>query len=123
MTLMKSMALRRAPALAFALPARAAETAEQELRALDQCGAGLADYQRALSREESGDVTQADRDLADRFGRLEPRVGRGKPERIDHGGRTVDSHNGADQAMAEGTMIDCAPMWTRYDAALGAGKA
>lgn len=77
---------------------------------------------------------------------------RGKPERIDYGGRTEDSHNGADQAMArdllatlsegaafpvtpfdsmvagltvmaidqameEGGMVDCAPMWARYDAA------
>ncbi len=80
---------------------------------------------------------------------------RGKPERIDYGGRTEDSHNGADQSMArdllatlegrqpfpvtpfesmeagltvmaidqamtEGQMIDCAPMWARYDAARGA---
>ncbi|MFZ5668747.1 MAG: Gfo/Idh/MocA family protein [Pseudomonadota bacterium] len=79
---------------------------------------------------------------------------RGKPERIDYGGRSADSHNGADQAMArdllaalegraafpvtpydsmeagltvmaidrsmdEGTMIDCGPMWARYDAARG----
>lgn len=77
---------------------------------------------------------------------------RGKPQRIDYGGRTEDSHNGADQAMArdllatlsegaafpvtpfdsmvagltvmaidqameEGGMVDCAPMWARYDAA------
>jgi predicted dehydrogenase len=77
---------------------------------------------------------------------------RGKPERIDYGGRTADAHNGADQAMArdllealegraafpvtaqdsmeagltvmaidramrEGTLIDCAPMWNRLDAA------
>lgn len=83
---------------------------------------------------------------------------RAKPERIDYGGRTADSHNGADQsmardlkatletgapfpvtpwdsmeagltvmaidqAMAEGTMVDCAPMWARYDAARGASKA
>jgi len=83
---------------------------------------------------------------------------RGKPERIDYGGRTADSHNGADQsmardllatletgapftvtpwdsmeagltvmaidqAMAEGTMVDCAPMWARYDAARGASSA
>ena len=80
---------------------------------------------------------------------------RGKPERIDYGGRTEDSHNGADQAMARdllatletgapfpvtpfesmeagltvmaidealtlGEMLDCAPMWARYDAARGA---
>ena len=80
---------------------------------------------------------------------------RGKPERIEYGNRTEDSHNGADQAMArdllaalegrepfpvtplesmeagltvmaidramaEGEMIDCAPMWERYDAARGA---
>ena len=79
---------------------------------------------------------------------------RGKPERIDYGGRTEDSHNGADQSMARdllatlegkqpfpvtpfesmeagltvmaiddamtrGEMVDCAPMWARYDAALG----
>ena len=79
---------------------------------------------------------------------------RGKPERIDYGGRTEDSHNGADQAMARdllatlegkqpfpvtpfesmeagltvmaiddamarGEMVDCGPMWARYDAALG----
>lgn len=79
---------------------------------------------------------------------------RGRPERIDYGGRTADSHNGADQsmardllatletgaafpvtpwdsmeagltvmaidrAMAEGAMVDCAPMWARYDAARG----
>jgi predicted dehydrogenase len=79
---------------------------------------------------------------------------RAKPERIDYGGRTADSHNGADQAMArdlkatlegrapfpvtpwesmeagltvmaidqamtEGAMIDCGPMWARYDAARG----
>jgi len=79
---------------------------------------------------------------------------RGKPERIDYGGRTADSHNGADQsmardlkatletgapfpvtpwdsmeagltvmaidqAMAEGAVVDCAPMWARYDAARG----
>ncbi|MCF8504864.1 MAG: Gfo/Idh/MocA family oxidoreductase [Caulobacter sp.] len=83
---------------------------------------------------------------------------RGKPERIDYGGRTADSHNGADQsmardllatletgapfpvtpwdsmeagltvmaidqAMAEGTMVDCAAMWARYDAARGASSA
>jgi len=83
---------------------------------------------------------------------------RAKPERIDYGGRTADSHNGADQsmardllatmeggapfpvtpwdsmeagltvmaidqAMADGTMIDCAPMWARYDAARGASNA
>lgn len=77
---------------------------------------------------------------------------RGKPDRIDYGGRTEDSHNGADQSMArdllatlegrqafpvtpfesmeagltvmaideamtKGEMIDCAPMWARYDAA------
>jgi predicted dehydrogenase len=77
---------------------------------------------------------------------------RGKPERIDYGGRTADSHNGADQAMArdllatlegrapfpvtpfesmeagltvmaidramaEGVMINCAPMWASYDEA------
>ncbi|WP_374575164.1 Gfo/Idh/MocA family protein [Phenylobacterium sp.] len=29
---------------------------------------------------------------------------RGKPERIDYGGRTEDSHNGADQAMARDLM-------------------
>ena len=80
---------------------------------------------------------------------------RGKPERIDYGDRTEDSHNGADQAMARdllatmegrqdfpvtpfesmeagltvmaideamtlGEMLDCAPMWARYDAARGA---
>ncbi len=80
---------------------------------------------------------------------------RGKPERIEYGNRTEDSHNGADQAMArdlmaalegrepfpvtpfesmeagltvmaidramaEGEMIDCAPMWERYDGARGA---
>ena len=80
---------------------------------------------------------------------------RGKPERIDYGGRTEDSHNGADQAMARdllatlegrqefpvtpfesmeagltvmaideamqtGDMLDCGPMWARYDAARGA---
>lgn len=80
---------------------------------------------------------------------------RGKPERIDYGGRTEDSHNGADQSMARdllatlegrqpfpvtpfesmeagltvmaideamtrGEMVDCAPMWARYDAARGA---
>ncbi|WP_312161899.1 Gfo/Idh/MocA family oxidoreductase [Phenylobacterium sp.] len=80
---------------------------------------------------------------------------RGKPERIDYGGRTEDSHNGADQAMARdllatmegrqpfpvtpfesmeagltvmaideamesGDMLDCRPMWARYDAARGA---
>lgn len=79
---------------------------------------------------------------------------RGKPERIDYGGLTADSHNGADQAMARdllatmegkqpfpvtpfesmeagltvmaideamtrGEMIDCAPMWARFDAARG----
>jgi predicted dehydrogenase len=79
---------------------------------------------------------------------------RGKPERIDYGGRTEDSHNGADQAMARdllatletgapfpvtpfesmeagltvmaideammlGEMLDCGPMWARYDAARG----
>lgn len=83
---------------------------------------------------------------------------RAKPERIDYGGRTADSHNGADQsmardllatmetgapfpvtpwdsmeagltmmaidqAMAEGTIIGCAPMWARYDAARGASRA
>jgi len=83
---------------------------------------------------------------------------RGKPERIDYGGVTADSHNGADQAMAldlaaaldgerafpvtpwdsleagltvmavdqamaEGTMIDCAPMWAAYDAARAQEKA
>jgi predicted dehydrogenase len=77
---------------------------------------------------------------------------RRKPERIDYGSRTEDSHNGADQAMARdllaalegraafpvtpfesmeagltvmaidealdrGEMIDCGPMWARYDAA------
>jgi predicted dehydrogenase len=77
---------------------------------------------------------------------------RGKPERIEYGNRTEDSHNGADQSMArdllasleagaafpvtpfesleagltvmaidramdEGAMVDCAPMWARYDAA------
>lgn len=80
---------------------------------------------------------------------------RGKPERIDYGDRTEDSHNGADQAMARdllatmegrqpfpvtpfesmeagltvmaideamesGDMLDCRPMWARYDAARGA---
>jgi predicted dehydrogenase len=80
---------------------------------------------------------------------------RGKPERIEYGNRTEDSHNGADQAMARdllatleghqpfpvtpfesmeagltvmaideamtsGLMLDCAPMWARYDAARGA---
>ncbi|CAN7463605.1 Gfo/Idh/MocA family oxidoreductase [Phenylobacterium sp. LjRoot164] len=80
---------------------------------------------------------------------------RGKPERIDYGDRTEDSHNGADQAMARdllatlegrqdfpvtpfesmeagltvmaideamqtGDMLDCGPMWARYDAARGA---
>ncbi|HRD29849.1 MAG TPA: Gfo/Idh/MocA family oxidoreductase, partial [Caulobacter sp.] len=83
---------------------------------------------------------------------------RSKPERIDYGGRTADSHNGADQAMArdlkatlegraafpvspwdsmeagltvmaidqamaEGAMIDCGPMWARYDAARGVSSA
>ena len=83
---------------------------------------------------------------------------RGKPERIDYGGRTADSHNGADQsmardlkatletgapfpvtpwdsmeagltvmaidlAMAEGAVVDCAPMWARYDAARGVTSA
>lgn len=80
---------------------------------------------------------------------------RGKPERIDYGDRTEDSHNGADEAMARdllatlegrqdfpvtpfesmeagltvmaideamqtGDMLDCGPMWARYDAARGA---
>ena len=79
---------------------------------------------------------------------------RGKPERIEYGDRTEDSHNGADQAMARdllatmegkqpfpvtpfesmeagltvmaideamasGDMVDCAPMWARFDAARG----
>lgn len=79
---------------------------------------------------------------------------RGKPERIDYGDRTEDSHNGADQSMARdllatletgapfpvtpfesmeagltvmaideamalGEMLDCGPMWARYDAARG----
>ena len=79
---------------------------------------------------------------------------RGKPERIEYGNRTEDSHNGADQsmardllaalegrqdfpvtpfdsmeagltvmaideAMARGEMLDCGPMWARYDAARG----
>jgi predicted dehydrogenase len=79
---------------------------------------------------------------------------RGKPERIEYGNRTEDSHNGADQSMArdllvslegkaefpvtpfesmeagltvmaidqamdEGAVIDCGPMWARYDAARG----
>lgn len=83
---------------------------------------------------------------------------RAKPERIDYGGRTADSHNGADQAMArdllatletgapypvtpwdsmeagltvmaidramaERAMIDCEPMWARYDAARGVSRA
>ena len=83
---------------------------------------------------------------------------RGKPERIDYGGRTDDSHNGADQAMArdllaavEGrapfpvtpgdsleagitvmaldearrtaSLVDLAPMWALYDAAMGAAPA
>ncbi len=83
---------------------------------------------------------------------------RAKPERIDYGGRTADSHNGADQAMArdllatmetgapfpvtpwdsmeagltvmaidqamtQGAVIDCAPMWARYDAARGINSA
>lgn len=83
---------------------------------------------------------------------------RARPERIDYGGRTADSHNGADQSMArdlkatletgapfpvtpwdsmeagltvmaidqsmaERTMIDCAPMWARYDAARGVSRA
>jgi predicted dehydrogenase len=77
---------------------------------------------------------------------------RGKPERIEYGNLTDDTHNGADQAMArdlkawfetgaafpvtpyesleagltvmaidrsmaEGQMIDCAPIWARYDTA------
>jgi predicted dehydrogenase len=77
---------------------------------------------------------------------------RRKPERIDYGGVTADSHNGADQAMARdllatletgaafpvtpfesieagltvmaidqameaGTMLDCAELWSGYDAA------
>jgi len=77
---------------------------------------------------------------------------RGKPEKIDYGNVTADSHNGADQAMAldllaalEGRaafpvtpyesmeagltvmaidqamearqVVECAPMWARYDAA------
>jgi hypothetical protein len=81
-------------------------------------------------------------------------LNRGKPERIEYGDRTEDSHNGADQSMArdlkatletgapfpvtpfdsleagltvmaidrameDGTMIDCAEMWARYDAACG----
>lgn len=81
-------------------------------------------------------------------------LARGRPERIDYGDRTEDSHNGADQAMArdlkrtlegeaafpvtpfdsleagltvmavdrameESGTVDCAPMWTRYDAARG----
>jgi predicted dehydrogenase len=80
---------------------------------------------------------------------------RGKPERIEYGNRTEDSHNGADQAMARdllatletgapfpvtpfesmeagltvmaidqamstGEMLDCRPIWARYDAARGA---
>ncbi|WP_332774219.1 Gfo/Idh/MocA family protein [Phenylobacterium sp.] len=80
---------------------------------------------------------------------------RGKPERIEYGNPTEDSHNGADQSMARdllaalegrdafpvtpfdsmeagltvmaideamvrGEMLDCAPMWARYDAARGA---
>lgn len=83
---------------------------------------------------------------------------RAKPERIDYGGRTADSHNGADQAMARdllatlqtgapfpvtpwesmeagltvmaidealdrGAVVDCAPMWARYDAARGVSRA
>lgn len=83
---------------------------------------------------------------------------RARPERIDYGGRTADSHNGADQSMArdlkatletgapfpvtpwdsmeagltvmaidqsmaERSMIDCAPMWARYDAARGVSRA
>lgn len=81
-------------------------------------------------------------------------LNRSKPERIEYGNRTEDSHNGADQSMArdlkaslegkaafpvtpqdsmeagltvmaidramdEGAVIDCGPMWARYDAALG----
>ncbi len=83
---------------------------------------------------------------------------RGKPERIDYGGRTADSHNGADQAMARDLLaalegrapfpvtpgesleagltvmaldeahrtagiVDLAPTWARYDAAMGAAAA
>jgi len=77
---------------------------------------------------------------------------RGRPQRIDYGERTLDNHNGADQAMArdlraavygeaafpvtpwdsleagltvmaidramaEQKVVDCAPMFARYDAA------
>jgi hypothetical protein len=31
---------------------------------------------------------------------IRPAHSRDRPERIDYGGRTADSHNGADQAMA-----------------------
>lgn len=73
-TLMKSAVLSLALGLAFVLPAQAAETAEEELRALGECGAGQVVYQQALAPGSPADVTQADRDLAERFARLEPRV-------------------------------------------------
>lgn len=75
MTLMRSTALSLALGLAFVLPAPATEDAEQELRAPGECGAGLVVYQQALNGGPVV-VTQADRDLADRFGRLESRVAR-----------------------------------------------
>lgn len=85
---------------------------------------------------------------------IRPTLNRQKPERIDYGGVTADSHNGADQAMArdllatletgavfpvtpfdameagltvmaidqamaEGVMLDCGPMWAGLDEARG----
>jgi predicted dehydrogenase len=79
---------------------------------------------------------------------------RRKPDRMDFSARTLDNHNGADQAMAQdlmasletgavfpvtpgesleagltvmavdqaretGQVVDCAPMWARYDRARG----
>lgn len=83
---------------------------------------------------------------------VRPVLARRRPERIDYGERTENSHNGADQAMArdllatlergvpfpvtpresmeagltvmaidramaEGSLIDCGPMWAAFDAA------
>lgn len=73
-TLTRSTGLSLALTLAFALPAMAAETPEQELLALGDCALGVGMYQASVKPENLAAATETDRDLAARVSLLEPRL-------------------------------------------------
>lgn len=73
MRLLKTTSLALAAGLLLALPARAAETPEQEVGGLFQCAAGLGLYDAMAERPDAG-MTDADKALAASVTVFEPQL-------------------------------------------------